>query len=511
MIESTQITNRCKTPPWDHEGKTDSPSSLGSPIEVIDKIDDLSSQTPPLGLEHVITPLFTETEVTSLVMARDNLQTALDLPNSLKDTLYESLCLVFQNWPAWGAIPGGVKTTYKEIGIEYSQSLNAVTLTINGHRVDVESLFIQNPPGSALSLQEFKKEHQFIIQNKVRLAEENRNLKKTAEEEGFIESEIYCPSRHNAAEGEPRHYPKRTLIFTANRTYMLFNKIFLGQEIAKGGFKKLSLAIELETGLPVVSASMTLTGKNEANTKVNEKNFFSELVFGKLFKGHRDYVQMLGVVEYYSPKRGTNKARILYELLQGQDLYKTIFFPEGFSLSIEERYFIAKELLRIISDLHEMDIAHCDIKVDNFFITRNPEWILEQIKVIDLGSFTYEYEDLLCLPGTPEYRAPEYRRLTPRYGAAAPPSPETLRPISRKKADVWSLGVTICQIIGRPLEGFIQPIYVANEARTAEIIGIPEESPPVGTIEHLVWRMLQANPEERISMIEANEMIQTIL
>ncbi len=509
LIESTQINSRSKTPPWEEEGKTDSPSSLGSPTEVINKINDLSSQASPLGLDHLITPLFTEAEIDSLVRARDNLQTALGLPDSLKDTLYESLCLVFQNWSMWGTIPDGVKTTYKEVDIEYCQSLNAVTLSIYGQKVDVESLFIQNPYEALLSDQEFKQEHRFIIQNKVRLTKENREYKKIAEEEGFIENEIYCSSRFNAAT-EPRHYPKRTLIFTANRTYMLFNKKLLGQHIEKGGFKSVSLAVELETGLPVVSASMTLTGRNKGNTEVNKKNFFNEVVFGKLFKGHRDYVQMLGVVEYHSPKRGTDKARILYELLEGQDLYKTIFFPK-IPLSTPERHFIAKELLRIISDLHERDIAHCDIKIDNFFITRNQEWLLEQVKVIDLGSFTFEEEDPFHLPGTPDYRAPEYRRLTPRYGATAPPGPEMLQPINRKKADVWSLGLTICQIIGRPLDKFINPIYAANKEKSADIVGLPEESPPLGTIEYLVWRMLQKNPEERISMLEANEMIQTIL
>ncbi|KAI0341919.1 kinase-like protein [Trametopsis cervina] len=95
---------------------------------------------------------------------------------------------------------------------------------------------------------------------------------------------------------------------------------------------------------------------------------------------------------------------------------------------------IFKQIASGIAALHEMGISHCDLKLENVLIDRKLN-----VKIIDLGSA------VLAAPGAnpPEYT---WRTFCGTLSYAAPEILARLR-YEAAPADVWSLGVILCELV----------------------------------------------------------------
>lgn len=137
-------------------------------------------------------------------------------------------------------------------------------------------------------------------------------------------------------------------------------------------------------------------------------------------------VKSLQFIQYYTSERG----RIIMEYIPCDNLYQYISknFPSGISEELVKPIF--RKIVTAIDILHDINIAHRDIKLEN--IMYNPD--TEDLKIIDLAFGTrikrssgkLILHDVWC--GTLYYTAPEIF-MHEKYDSS--------------KIDIWSLGIVL--------------------------------------------------------------------
>lgn len=186
------------------------------------------------------------------------------------------------------------------------------------------------------------------------------------------------------------------------------------------------------------------------------------------------------IVGYHASFSDSNNFYIVMEYANGGDLSQKIEEQEegGEKFSENEilKYFV--QVLLAVRHLHSHKILHRDLKPQNIFLTSQ--------NIVKLGDFgiakTLAADENLAqtLCGTPSYLAPE-------IGIGQP---------YNHKADIWSLGVILYQLISLhlPFPPLPMPIYFIQIA-AMDYIPLPEETPMY--LKVIVDRMLAKNPDER--------------
>ncbi|EGC39699.1 hypothetical protein DICPUDRAFT_147525 [Dictyostelium purpureum] len=142
------------------------------------------------------------------------------------------------------------------------------------------------------------------------------------------------------------------------------------------------------------------------------------------------------IIKIYGYDEDKNNLYIYMEYLKG---YKTIkqVIEQGKIFSENEISKIIKKIVKVVVDLHNMQIIHRDIKGDNIMIDLNKS---NNIKLIDFGiskSFKGEDSRYYTLIGTITHMAPE---VLLQNG------------IANSKSDIWSIGCTLIEMAGGSLE-----------------------------------------------------------
>ncbi len=451
-----------------------------------------------------------------VIAATDNVLEALSLPDSSHQMVEESITFVKLHRETWKELGQDcILILENGVKIDYNVELDSVTLTIAGQEVDFDSLTLRQ--GSPLASRRLHEDHLFIIKNQVRLVKEARQKGAERKEKGKLPvpiQVIYVNTKTNIGSKETPAYLQRALMFTSdNQVILHLNKKAVAPKIGEGGFKKVSLAINIRTGEEFASASIHITGKTRAETRTNAYNVSQELTWGTdpAVKSHPDCLQINSYIVYDSGKSTPNgepikKTRILYKRLEGEELFEILRYKS--KLNKAERIFIIKKLAEITHHFHQNGIALKDLKTENFFIGRDAEGKIK-VTAFDFG-LLQKFEEKTTQGGTLDYKAPEYRELSNNFTSTNPPplsnEENELRTeqIDKAKGDVWALGMMLCEVVGEPWAlSYLRPIFRANNEGKAEIAGLPAAPPENATpLERLVWRMLQVNPVDRPSMDE---------
>lgn len=206
------------------------------------------------------------------------------------------------------------------------------------------------------------------------------------------------------------------------------------------------------------------------------------------------------------------------------------FYPDGdFTHLLKDRNKVKQNIKNIfismaagVLTLHENKFIHNDLKEDNFMLTGD-----SQIPVV-LGDFDFVFDGSeglagMLIFGTYLYMAPEKFDTTIANlitGTNKELEQQALNLIS--KTDVYSLGVIFYRMLqGRQLPWFkgLMDQSAANEIRLIanklrhEPMFFTNHFPEPGSLKpflHLIWEMLQPNPEKRPSMKEVVDRLKNI-
>lgn len=185
---------------------------------------------------------------------------------------------------------------------------------------------------------------------------------------------------------------------------------------------------------------------------------------------------------------------IVQEYIQGPDLSKRLESKKVFSLC--EIKSILKTLLNCLSYLHKNNIVHRDLKPGNIMIHENDKNIITGVTLIDFGLSTINsknHNTYVC--GTPGYIAPEILR-----------QEKISQNCVYNKVDIFSIGIIAYQIAHGELP-FKNDSY--SEFLTFNdkclIVYNSKKMSRYPQLQNLISRMLNASPEDRISITEALE------
>lgn len=151
------------------------------------------------------------------------------------------------------------------------------------------------------------------------------------------------------------------------------------------------------------------------------------------------------IVRFHEVYEEKTRFYLVMELLSGRDLFERL--SENMKIEESEAKIYMWQMLLAVRYLHGHNIAHLDLKPENFmFVSPNSL----HLKVIDFG-LAMSFEDnvpMTTAVGTPYYIAPEV--INESYGC---------------KSDMWSLGVTLYFMITGEL-----PIYSDNEEEVFNMV-----------------------------------------
>ncbi|NXX73540.1 KKCC2 kinase, partial [Urocolius indicus] len=156
-------------------------------------------------------------------------------------------------------------------------------------------------------------------------------------------------------------------------------------------------------------------------------------------------------------------------------------------LSEDQARFYFQDLIKGIEYLHYQKIIHRDIKPSNLLVGEDGH-----IKIADFGvSNEFKGSDALLTNtvGTPAFMAPETLS-------------ETRKIFSGKALDVWAMGITLyCFVFGQCPFMDERILSLHNKIKT-QVLEFPDQPEVTDFLKDLITRMLDKNPESRISVPE---------
>lgn len=182
------------------------------------------------------------------------------------------------------------------------------------------------------------------------------------------------------------------------------------------------------------------------------------------------------ICQYFADFETENLFLIAMELVEGTNLLELVNKYKG--LHINEVKSIFSQLIIVMEYMHEINISHRDLKLENIMIDK-----YGHIRLIDFGFSSLDTIMTTCCGSIP-YCAPEI----------------LLGNSYTKSADIWSLGIILYTLI----QGFL-PFYHNNiKMLVNNICSNGVYFPPSfdATARGLIEKMLVKDPKKRISLDE---------
>ncbi|PHH76203.1 hypothetical protein CDD80_1726 [Ophiocordyceps camponoti-rufipedis] len=185
------------------------------------------------------------------------------------------------------------------------------------------------------------------------------------------------------------------------------------------------------------------------------------------------------IMKLYDIWENRSEIYLILEYIDQGDLF-TFINSKG-RLSEEVSMFFFRQMISAITYCHSFNVCHRDLKPENILITADL-----QIKIADFGMAALHQtanHQLATACGSPHYAAPELLKNRQYRG---------------DRADIWSLGVILYAMLSATLP-FDDPDLRVMMAKTKKgHYEMPKCLSPEA--EDLIRRMLQVNPDRRISL-----------
>uniref|UniRef100_A0A8C7LSD0 calcium/calmodulin-dependent protein kinase n=1 Tax=Oncorhynchus kisutch TaxID=8019 RepID=A0A8C7LSD0_ONCKI len=194
---------------------------------------------------------------------------------------------------------------------------------------------------------------------------------------------------------------------------------------------------------------------------------------------HPNVVKLVEVLD----DPGEDHLYMVFELVKKGAVMEEL--PTDKPLNEDQARFYFQDLVRGIEFLHYQRIIHRDIKPSNLLVGEDGH-----IKIADFGvSNQFEGADALLTStvGTPAFLAPETLS-------------ETRKNFSGKALDVWAMGVTLYCFVFGVCPFMDERIISLHQKIKTQPVELPEHSDLSDDLKDLLLKMLDKNPETRISV-----------
>ncbi|KAI1069704.1 hypothetical protein LB507_008482 [Fusarium sp. FIESC RH6] len=187
------------------------------------------------------------------------------------------------------------------------------------------------------------------------------------------------------------------------------------------------------------------------------------------------------IMKIYDIWENRSEVYLILEYIDQGDLFTFINLKGRLSEEVSVYFF--RQIISAISYCHSFNICHRDLKPENILISANL-----QIKIADFGMAALHQTDthqLATACGSPHYAAPELLKNRQYRG---------------DKADIWSMGVILFAMLTATLPFDDPDLRVMMNRTKKGQYEMPSFLSPEA--EDLIRRMLQVNPERRITLKE---------
>ena len=185
------------------------------------------------------------------------------------------------------------------------------------------------------------------------------------------------------------------------------------------------------------------------------------------------------------------KVSIILEYCKGKDFLQSIACTPSGRLSEAESRSVTVQLLEVLQYVHDHDIVHRDLKLDNVMCVASSQG--KRVKLLDFSLAADTLDGPLTTAcGTSYYAAPEVITCESSDGYS-------------KQCDIWSLGVMLFMMLCGEMPFFSEDTVELYERVKAGKYDMetPSWSSVSTDAKDLICRMLDVNPESRISSIDA--------
>jgi len=193
---------------------------------------------------------------------------------------------------------------------------------------------------------------------------------------------------------------------------------------------------------------------------------------------------------------------VVTEFLNGGDLLDRI--QKGAFSEAQVLYF-AEKALSILSFMHDLEIFHRDLKLENFMIHKDPATGEEIIKLIDFGMACR----IRAKPNAPECLIYDEHPGTLNY---EPPEIVRREPYRPDKVDIWCMGVMLYSALTKnyPFQGDTKD-EIRDNICNAELQFDMAQWVSIGEpFRKLVARMLEKDPKKRPTATEVLVLVKKI-
>ena len=212
-------------------------------------------------------------------------------------------------------------------------------------------------------------------------------------------------------------YPESyiTLDLSSLKEEEILCDFIIKEKLGEGAFGSVRLGVNRQTGEKV---AIKILEKNRLKSE-DKCRIQREIKILKKLR-HPNIVHLYSIIET------EKQILIIMEYIQGQELFHYILLKK--KISEEEACYYFSQIVSAVEYLHNLKIAHRDIKSENILIDQNTK----RIKLIDFGlSNTYGDKDegiLSTSCGSPLYAPPEMLKGEIYKG---------------NSIDIWSIGVVL--------------------------------------------------------------------
>ncbi|EDO40703.1 predicted protein [Nematostella vectensis] len=248
-----------------------------------------------------------------------------------------------------------------------------------------------------------------------------------------------------------------------------------GQVLGRGSFGVVNEAKHIETGTRWAIKAVNKEKAGSSAVKLLEREV---MIMKKIYHEHLIHLEEI----YETSKR----MYLVMELCDAGGLDKMLERKKRFTE--KETWTVIKQLVSAVAYLHDLDIVHRDLKLENILLSHPTGNELLNVKITDFGLSIVKGgvgsdSMMQSVCGTPMYMAPE---VIDDLGYS-------------QQCDVWSIGVIMYTLFtGRP------PFMADTEEKLYEIIkkGIVDFSDPCWEVCHesaknLLLGMLKVDPAHR--------------